>query len=439
MIDGRRKLDGSKQGGPGVYIQFAGEGASVRPGARGTAAMALPLDWGEPKRVMAVRAGDRLKDKLGYDLSAPQLLLVREALKRAGTLPLYRLNTGTRASATLGDLTVTARYGGVRGNDISIVVQTNVDNPALFDVMTVVDGETVDTQTVGDAGEPTGNAWVEFAGTGPLTVTAGVPLAGGSNGEVTAGDHSDFLAALELHEFHTVALPSNDTSLKALYTAFVKRLRDDEGKKVQAVLAQYPIADHEGIISVGNGVVLDDGTALDAAQATAWVAGATAAASFTQSLTYQAYDGAVDANPRLTHAQIEQALLAGEFVFSVSGDRAVVEQDINSLTGFGPDKPRAFAKNRVMRVLDTIATDVKRTFEAHFIGKVDNNADGRNLFRQACIGFLEKLQDAGAIQNFDAQNDVAVLPGDDVDSIVVLVGVQPVDAVEKIYMKVTVR
>ncbi|WP_309303886.1 hypothetical protein [Brevibacillus laterosporus] len=45
-----------------------------------------------------IQAGENTLDKLGYD--EPQIPLVQEALKRAKTLLLYRLNTGTKAQAT---------------------------------------------------------------------------------------------------------------------------------------------------------------------------------------------------------------------------------------------------------------------------------------------------------------------------------------------------
>lgn len=73
-----------------------------------------------------------------------------------------------------------------------------------------------------------------------------------------------------------MGLVSQDNTLKALYSSFVRRLRDTEGKKVQAVLSDYATAGHEGVISVKNGVVLSDGTAINNIHAVAWVAGATA-------------------------------------------------------------------------------------------------------------------------------------------------------------------
>lgn len=428
---------------PGVYINIRSEAQPVGAlGDRGVATIALPLSWGPSKQVMTIEAGQNVFDVLGYDITAPQLLLVREVLKRARTLLLYRLNEGDKATANIGSenvMTVTAKYSGVRGNDISIVVQANVDNPNLFEVQTLVDGREVDLQTVSVIEELEDNAWVTFSGTGAPEPTAGVNLAGGTDGSVTNADYTDYLEIIELHDFNTMAAPIDDETLKGVFVSFVRRLRENEGKKIQVVLPDYATADYEGVISVKNGVVLSDGTTLNNVQATAWVAGATAGANVNESLTYAAYDGAVDVDERYTHTEIVQALKNGEFLFEYSDGRAIVEQDINSFTSFTPEKRQHFSKNRVIRVLDSIGNDLKRIFEQFYIGKVNNDADGRNLFKNEIINYLNSLQNIGAIQNFDPQADIQVSQGNDVDSVYVELYVQPVDAIEKIYMNIIVR
>ena len=424
----------------GVYIEFAGEGKPAGTVSdRGVMTMPLSLSWGPSKQMLEIHAGDDASKQLGYDLTAAPLLLVKEALKRVKTLFLYRLNEGVKANVTIGTLSSTAKYGGLRGNDISHVIQKNIDDAAKFDVKTLLSGRMVDVQTVTGVEALKANDWVTFSGTGALTETAGTALKGGTDGTVTNQDHMEYLAAAELADFQTMALPSTDSTLKALYTTFVRRIRDDEGKKVQVVLENYPAADYEGVISVKNGVILSDGTKLTAAQATAWVAAATARAQMNQSLTYDAYDDAIDVEPRYTNDQIIAAIKNGEFLFTPSQGKAKVELDINTLTSFSPARGKEFRKNRVIRVLDGINNDFKRIFESFFIGKVDNNADGRNLLRGECNSYLNTLQGINAVQNFDSQSDVLVSEGNEGDSVYVEVGVQPVDSVEKIYMKVTVQ
>lgn len=425
---------------PGVYVNTVSEPKALGAvGERGVVALALSLPWGPEKQIVTVEAGADTMDVLGFDINDPALLLVRESLKRAKTLLLYRLNSGDKATATAGDLTATAKYSGTRGNAISVVVQANIDVPDKFDVKTLVSGVVVDSQTVTAISELAANGWVTWSGNGDLTATAGVNLTGGTDGAVTNADHTAFLTALELLDFNTVGLTVDDATLKPLYTAFVRRLREDEGKKVQAVVPNYPAADYEGVISVKNGVVLSDGTTLTAAQAVAWVAGATAGATVSQALTYAAYDDAVDVSPRYTNSQIEAALLAGEFVFTPSNGRAIVEQDINTLHTFTAEKGQQSRKNRVLRVLDGIANDLKTTFEAFYLGKVDNNADGRNLLKSEIISYLNTLQAINAIQNFDAQADVTLVAGNESDAVYAEIAAQPVDSVEKIYMKVRVK
>ena len=92
----------------------------------------------------------------------------------------------------------------------------------------------------------------------------------------------------------------------------------------------------------------------------------------------------------------------------------------------------------MVRVLDGIANDLKLIFEKSYIGKVDNNVDGRTLFWAECAAYFASLQNIGAIENFDANGDIVVTPGTEGDVLFVDIKVQPVDAIEKVYMKVKV-
>lgn len=425
---------------PGPYINFKSKKRAIGSiGERGIVSLPLSLSWGPAKQIVPLEAGVDTSRLLGYAITAPEMLLVREAMKRAKTILLYRLNAGTKATATVTPLTVTAKYGGLRGNDIALTVATNIDDNAKFDVKTFVSGVEVDAQTVATIDQLQANDWVTFNGTGAPAATAGVPLTGGSDGTVAAQDYADYLTAIEVENFHTIGLTSTDSTVKDVFVSFAKRQREDEGKTIQVVVENYPTADYEGVISVKNGVVLSDGTTLTAAQAVSWVAGATAGANPNESLTYTAYEGAVDATPKYTNSQIEEAIRKGEFLFSPSDGSAIVETDINTFTSFSPDKNQSFSKNQVIRVLDGIANDYYRIFSKNYIGKVPNNDDGRNLLKSECINITNQYQNIAAVQNFDPQTDIQVLPGQDVDAVVINQWIQPVSAVEKLYFTITVE
>lgn len=426
---------------PGLYMNFrAAALASIRVAERGTVILPLIANWGKEKAFHTIEDEDGVMDKLGYDINDTEMLSVRETYKRAKVILAYRLNQGDKAKATWGTATATAKYSGIRGNDIIIKASVNVVDETLMDVKTYVDNRVKDEQSVAKVEDLQANDWVIFSGNGVIPATAGTTLANGTNGTVINSDYTEFLSACETQLFNVVAYPVSDPTLKVSFATWVKKLREDEGKKIVGVLADYN-ADYEGIINVKNGVILNDGTALDALGAVAWVAGATAGASMVQSLTYSAYEGAVDANPRLSNLGYINGLLAGQFIFQFDGEKTKVEQDINSLHTYDQTKNQRFSKNRVIRVLDNIANDLLRTFSDSYIGKIDNNADGQALLKQAVVdGYLDTLQTAKAIQNLDKDNDFIIDAKKSVgDEVWAKVGVQPVDSMEKFYFDVVVR
>ena len=254
--------------------------------------------------------------------------------------------------------------------------------------------------------------------------------------------HTDITEALEklkTEAFNTLCYPYDGVeyeSNKQEIATWVEAMRDDEGMKIQAVLANYD-GDYEGIINVTQGVKLVDGTELTPAQTTAWVAGVTAGVNINQSNTGKKYVGAIDVIPRMTKSEMEEAIQAGEFIFKVdSAQNVTAVYDINSLTTITPEKGKAFTKNRVIRVLDGINNDIVEIFESNYVGKVNNNDDGRSLLRATLIEYFNELQRLNTIQNF-VPEDVTVSPGADIDAVVIDCYIQPVDSVEKIYITVS--
>lgn len=428
---------------PGVYTNVVSEPKPLGTlSDRGVVTLPLTLSWGPVKQIITIDAGDDISKALGYDITHASLLLVKEALKRAKTLLVYRLNEGTKATVTSGNLVATAKYGGVRGNDISIVIQADIDTPSSFNVRTLVEGREVNTQKVANIDGLVANEWVSFKASATdktLAATAGAPLTGGADGTATNADHSDYMAAIETQDFNTIGVPYDDATLKPLYTTYVNRLRNDEGKNVQVVLPNYSAADSEGVINVTNGVILSDGTVIDKVKAVAWVAAATAAANVNESLTYADYEDAVDVDVRFTNREAIAGVQSGQFFFIFKDGKAKVQQDINTFRSFTPTKNKYFRKNRVIRTLDGIKTDLQRVFENSYIGKVDNNVDGRNIVKKEAISLFELNQQIGAIEEFNPQTDVTIVPGTDKDAIYAEYYAKPVDSIEKIYQLARAR
>lgn len=434
---------------PGVYINVKSrENIHAETGERGVVAIAEPLYWGKTGVVQQIEPGEDLRPYIGYDLTQPQALFLREMMKGSDAsagpkkILLYRPagSNGAAAKATVGELTVTALYEGIRGNDITVMIQEQVDTEGTYDVTTLIDGRAVDTQSIGDLSQLSANEWVTFSGTGTsFQETAGTALTGGKDLEVSSSDYADFLTAVEPYRFDVLVYDGTDATTIAAIASFVERLSDNVGQKCQAVMAgeNAVSCDSEFVIAVKNGVLLDDGTKLIAQQATWWVGGAEAGALYNQSLTYAQYPGAVEANPKLTDTLAAEAVKEGYLCFIDTFDRVKICTDINSLTSFTVEKGQEMSKNRVIRVLMQFCNDTYEHFSNYFVGRVDNNDAGRDLLKAWIVGYLNEMQANNGIRNFDAE-DVTVVAGTAIDAVVIDVAIQPVDAIEKIYVTVTV-
>lgn len=432
---------------PGVYIRFRSDaGVGLTVGDRGTVTIPEPLSWGPVAQVMEIEAGADMTPYTGYDITHPKNRFLNEIFKGTNRTAapqkvlLYRptASGSAQATATIAPLTVTAKYPGARGNDISVVITELTEPEDTFTVSTVVDGEVADQQTAKTAGELTDNDWVSFSGTGALSANTGTPLTGGLDGTVQSAAYSAYLTAIEPYPFDVLIYDGSDTTVQDAMAAFVERIADEAGSYAQLAAAGLTNPDSRFVINVGTGVTLSDGTTLTPQQVTWWAGGASAGAQYNESLTYAQYPGAVSVSPLLTNSGYEQALAAGQFVLFADNGVVKVEQDINSLVTFTADISEPYRKNRVMRLLNTIANDIYRQFSEGYIGVVNNNEAGRMQFKGAIVGYLLDVQANNGIQNFSA-DDVEVLPGEDIDAIVVNLAVQPLDAVEKIYVTVTVN
>lgn len=447
-MNGGTFTPGVEKARAGIYFNFKSTALQrVGIGDRGTVALPVQTSWGEAKKFVSISSVEDLNRKVGINIDDPSLLLYREAAKKAKTVLLYRLTEGEKAAATIGDMSILARHGGSMGNSISIRIQPNVLDADKRDVLTFVGTDEVDRQTVGTIEELQPNRFVEFNGSGILETTQGTFLLGGANGTPSNADYTAFLEAAETEYFDTIALPvQGNEQLKATFTSFVKRIRDRQGLKVQGVLANYP-GDFEGIINVTDGVILEDGTEITPELATAWVAGASAAATFRQSLTFMEYQGAVDVLERRDEEEIIKGLEKGEFLFSFDPrDKTVsVERDINSLTSFTSEKNQLFRKNKIIRVLDGINNDI--TNEIKLLIKtrkeagddIPANDDGVQFIRTLCTVYFNTLEENDGITNFDSETDIEISLNEDRDGFLINAAVQPVDAAEKFYFNVEVR
>ena len=421
---------------PGSYINFVSAAkASATLSDRGIATMPLSLDWGVDGEVFEVTPGDFQKNSLkifGYSFTDPKMAGLRDLFMNVKKVFCYKLTSG---GAKADNTYCTAKYSGVRGNDLKVVITTNVDEPeAKKDIKILLDTTVVFEQLgVTNTDDLKPCDFVDWKSDVALELTANLPLTSGTNAEVTGEAHQAYLDKIESFSYNTMGVVTDDLSTKKLYVAFVKRMRDQVGQKFQCVLYDQA-ADYEGIINVNSKAVDSDSVA----DLVYWVTGAEAGCPVNKSLLNTKYDGEFAVDTDKTQSQLEDAILKGELVFhNVNGEVRVL-MDINSFVSDTPDKTvEIFGENQCVRVMDQIANDIAVIFNNRYLGKVPNDDPGRVSFWSDIVKHHEQLQNIRAIQNF-SEKDVTVVEGDKKNSVVVNDAVTITVAMAKLYMTVTV-
>ncbi|TGA48265.1 phage tail sheath family protein [Clostridioides difficile] len=420
---------------PGAYINFiSAKRATSSLSDRGIVAMPIELDWGINEEVFQVTSDDFEKYSVkyfGYDYTHEKLKGLRDLFKNIRLGYFYKLNKGVKASCTIA----TAKYSGIRGNDLKVTVTTNIDDNAKFDVVTLLDNKKVDTQIAKVITDLQDNDYITWKKDATLEASAGLVFTGGTNGEaVTGAEYQAFLDKIESYSFNALGCLATTTEIKSLFVEFTKRMRDKVGAKFQTVLYKKSDADYEGVVSVEN-KIKDIG--LVESSLIYWVTGAIAGCDINKSNTNKKYDGEFDIDVNYTQIQLEEALKSGKFIFHKVGDEVHVLEDINTFVSFTDDKNDDFSSNQSVRVLDQIANDIATLFNDKYLGKVPNDKAGRISFWNDVVKHHKELENIRAIEDFKT-DDVSVELGNDKKTVIVSDAVKVINAMSKLYMTVSV-
>lgn len=415
---------------PGSYINFISlRTATSELSERGVAAMPMELDWGQDGEIFEVTGESFRKNSIkifGYGYEHEKLKGLRDLFRNIKTLYAYKLNTGVKAANNFG----TAKSGGIRGNDLKVSIQQNVDAPAKFDVKLLLETGEVDAQTVSSAADLKDNDFIVWKKDATLAVTAATPLTGGTNGEaLVTADYQTFLDKVESYSFNALGVVTETAAVNQLVTAFTKRMRDELGIKFQSVCYQTP-ADSEGVVNVKNSVS-DEGHS--SASLVYWVTGIIAGCEVNKSNLNRKYDGEFTVAADGTQSQLENAIKAGEFTLHKVGADLRVLHDINSLVTISDTKGDVFKENQTIRVIDQIANDVATMFNTKYLGVIPNDSSGRISLWSDVVKYHSRLQDIRAIENF-TDKDITVMEGDNKKSVIINDTITVVNAMAQIYM-----
>lgn len=430
---------------PGAYINFVSlASASAALSDRGIVTMPLELDWGREDEIFMVTNEDFQKNTqkiFGYSYTDDKMKGLRDLFMNASVLYAYRLDSGGKKAS---NSYASALYGGIRGNDLKIGIQANVDDETAFDVITYFGTAKVDLQTVHNAKELEDNAYVKFQPGMELAVVSAVPLSGGTNGTVDGASYQAYADKIEAYTYNTMGIVSADDMVKKLFTAFNKRLRDEMGIKFQLVLYDYKAAGYMGVISVKNKCTDgaykgEDGMEIYPYEAAAvyWTVGAEAGCAVNASCQNKIYNGEYTLDTDFTQAELVAAIKSGEFVFHKVNSDVCVLDDINTMVETTSTCGDVFKDNQTIRVIDQLANDDALCFNKKYLGVVPNDDAGRSALWADLCKIRKQLEKIRAIENFN-EMDVKVTQGDTKKSVVVDDAVTVVNAMSKMYMTTTI-
>lgn len=420
----------------GAYVNTISEPKALSLfGDRGTVAVALTSNYGNKGEIIKLKSRDfelRCSELFGYDVWADEVKNIRELMSKATEIYVYQLAENVKAK---NDIAV-AKRGGTRGNDISIKIQTNINDEAKKDVITMVDDLAVDIQTVNEVSQLSPNKYVDFLPSADISENVvKKSLEGGTTGTATIKEHTEFLARMESETFDVLLCPYIEKEVQQIYMSFTKRLRNEIGILFALVLQSIKgenldFYDDEGIVAVYNTVLDENSTGTEL---TYYTAGLYASTPIGVSNIGAKYSGEYEVDTNLTQLQLVDLKNSGKFVYHKEGEDVIVLEDINTLVTTTEVKGEEFKENQVIRVVDALSIADAQLFTKTFIG---SNIDLASMesFQNGLVAIREKFVDKKALRDFDKDSIIVSTVEGQRGSIKATSGVVPPDCFKKLYL-----
>lgn len=208
---------------------------------------------------------------------------------------------------------------------------------------------------------------------------------------VAAENYTEAQTYLEGSYWNYLAVPGIGSADATAMANWVTGLRDTKNLKVKAVLPNTA-ADHEGVINFATDNIVIGGNTYGAASYCSRIAGILAGNPLSISATFQVLPE-VDDVPHLTTAQFDTAIDAGKLVLMNDGEKVKIARAVNSLTTLTSEKGAGFQKIKLVDVMDMIYSDIKKTTNDVYIGKISNTYDNKCLLITAIRSYYESLED----------------------------------------------
>ena len=255
-------------------------------------------------------------------------------------------------------------------------------------------------------------------------------------------DYDAMLEAFTTQEFNVFVYPdAQTTEVEDKTKAWVINCREKEGKHFLYIAGGTAADDatptkgnarsvrlaDDYVTNLITGII-SNGVEIYSGKLAPHIAGIIAATAINKSITYKQIT-AEDVNKRLKRSEIETALTSGSLVLVFDGVKVKIVQGIVTKSN---EAKRG--KIRAIRARQAIVTDISKTVEDNYIGKIDNNADGQAALISAVKAYLEVLEGENVLSEATVElNPKYASVG---DSVYLLIGYLEVDSMEHVYLTI---
>jgi hypothetical protein len=200
---------------------------------------------------------------------------------------------------------------------------------------------------------------------------------------------------LETMQWNVLAVPGIAEADAAGMGTWAKGLFETKLRKITAVLPSVA-ADHPAVINFTTDQIKVGATTYTNAAFTARIAGLVAGLPLSVSPTYQVLPEVTDV-PKLTKAQADAAVDAGQFILYHDGEKVKVARGVTSFVTPTGAMGADWKKIKVVRILNKLYEDIRKTVEDNYIGKMNNSYINKLLLTSAINAYFEDLEQSGVL------------------------------------------
>lgn len=472
----------------GAYFNFlAALQAAATAGIGGTCAVIGTADWGPIGEVTPITSSGGFEQKFGRNNVGTLRDAVFAALDGfdeggASTVLAYRaaVPAAAFAAVTINDATipwlvVTAKYKGARGNNFTVVIQTNAIDATKKDLILYESGIELERFTgitntntaFADfiTAQASQNITAAITGTGARAGVnvASTPLVSGNSGTAITGTEVTAAQGIFREQyFDSIVLA--DVADETILDAFATYIDVDlnlRGKRCFGVIGGLAAetfaeaksrsilatggdvgADSYNVVNIGATDVkrLSDGVILPTSKVAARLAGAIAGTGFRRALTNLRWTGYQVVTP-LSDAQYTDAINTGIVTFSNDAiDRVVIEMGVTTLNTVNlTDRPSVNKKIRNVAVQHFIEKTLNRVARDDYLGTLVNTDTGQKDLAVSFLQFLKSLEDRGALKARQSTVELDTQFDNSGNAVYLKYSIVHAETVERIFSTVRVR